>query len=84
MEHDIQDLIERQRRRVQSFVAAKHMSKNRLAALAGLPQTTLTGIESEKWQPMPKTLAALIRAIDEFGKVKKKPTAKEAHRVAVA
>lgn len=72
MEDDIQDLIERQCLRVQRFVAERHMSKMRLAALAGLPQTTLTGIEKKGWQPLPRTLAALIRAIDGLDRVHSK------------
>lgn len=60
------DQITRQIIRIQKFVAIATVTKTALASRAGLPLTTLIGMEKDDWNPKAKTLAALSRAIDYY------------------
>ena len=60
------DQITLQIRRVQAFVASSVVTKTKLALTAGLPITTLIGMESLDWNPRSSTLRALVRAIDKL------------------
>ena len=80
---NLPEIIDKQRRRVQAFVARGEMSKHALARAAKLPPTTLTGLERKDWNPLPKTLTALIRVIQEIeGRGKKKSRRQSATCVA--
>ncbi len=60
------DQITRQLTRIQRFVASATVTKTVLATKAGLPITTLIGMERPDWNPSARTLAALSRAVDYF------------------
>ena len=68
------DQITRQITRIQKFVDSATVTKTALAAKAGLPLSTLIGMEYADWNPKAKTLAALSRAVDhiEADRAKKK------------
>lgn len=71
------DQITAQINRIQRFVASAVMTKTALADAAGLPLTTLIGMEKADWNPNSNTLRALVRAIDriESADAKKKARA---------
>jgi DNA-binding XRE family transcriptional regulator len=71
------DQITTQVLRVQKFVGAAIMTKTELAARAGLPLTTLIGMEKADWNPRSTTLRALVRAIDCFESGGKKKARRE-------
>ena len=52
--------------RIQRFVAGATVTKTALAAQAGLPLSTLIGMEFRDWNPKAVTLRALARAIDKL------------------
>lgn len=60
------DQITAQINRIQRFVASTVMTKTALADAAGLPLTTLIGMEKADWNPNSNTLRALVRAIDRI------------------
>ncbi len=62
----LMDKITFQIKRVQRFVAKATMTKTALAELAGLPLTTLIGMERAEWNPSSATLKALVRALDSL------------------
>jgi len=63
---DGMDEITFQIRRVQRFVDGQSVTKTKLALTAGLPITTLIGMERLDWNPRSSTLRALVRAIDKL------------------
>ena len=71
------DQITAQIARVQKFVGASVMTKTELATRAGLPLTTLIGMEKADWNPRSTTLRALVRAIDYFESGGKKKARRE-------
>lgn len=60
------DQITAQIVRIQRFVASQVMTKTALAGKAGLPLSTLIGMERADWNPHATTLRALVRAIDRI------------------
>ena len=60
------DQITAQILRIQRFVTSCVMTKTALAERAGLPLTTLIGLEKPDWNPHSSTLRALVCAIDRI------------------
>lgn len=60
------DQITFQIKRVQAFVASATTTKTVLAQKAGLPLSTLIGMERLDWNPRSETLRRLVRAVDAF------------------
>ncbi len=69
----VMDQITLQIRRVQTFVARATTTKTALAKRAGLPLSTLIGMESADWNPRSETLKRLVRAIDSLEGPGKRP-----------
>ncbi len=59
------DQITLQILRVQKYVARATETKTSLANRAGLPLSTLIGMEKNDWNPRSVTLIALVRAVDK-------------------
>lgn len=80
------DEITLQIRRVQLFVATSGLTKTRIAHLAGIPLTTLIGMEKADWNPRSTTLSALVGAINkyEIGEARRKANPKRRQLVGAA
>jgi hypothetical protein len=59
------DIISGAKSAVQEFAAIRG-NKRRLARAAGLPESTLTGVDCATWNPKTETLIALHKAMAEL------------------
>lgn len=61
------DVITEQKKRIVAYLATPGATKADLARRAGLPDTTLIGIDRPGWNPRSETLAKLVRVMDDMG-----------------